>query len=194
VSGLEIRSICVFASSSERVDACYRNAARELGAAIAGAGMTLVYGGASVGLMGDVAGEAKRFGGRVVGVIPEHIAERGLAFGGVDELVTTTTMRERKAEMEARSDAVVALPGGFGTLEELLEIITLKQLSRHSKPVCLLDVNRFYAPLIALFEHLYREGFARDAYRGLYERCDDVPATMSYLAAYEPVELTDKWH
>lgn len=193
MSGSKITSICVYASSSDNVDRSYRSAARSLGVAIAERRWTLVYGGAKVGLMGELARAVKEHHGRVVGIIPEHIADRGLSFGGADELIVTETLRERKAVMEATADGFVALPGGFGTMEELLEVITLKQLHRHAKPICLLDTNGFYAPLIALFEHLYREGFAREVYRGLYALCEDVPETMSYLETYEPNELGDKW-
>jgi cytokinin riboside 5'-monophosphate phosphoribohydrolase len=188
-----IEHICVYASSSERIDPKYRLTATALGEALAKSGRTLVYGGAKIGLMGAVALAAKSVGGRVVGVIPQHIADHNLAFEDADEMIVTNTMRERKLEMESRSDGFIALPGGFGTLEELLEMITLKQLHRHAKAICLLDADGFYRPLIDMFEHLYAEGFANAAYRELYFIGNSVDKLIAYLDAYVPPTLGDKW-
>jgi uncharacterized protein (TIGR00730 family) len=188
-----VYSVCVYASSSDRVGDRYREAAADLGAAMAARGWGLVYGGAKIGLMGEIARAVAAGGGTVVGVIPRHIADHGLAFKDADEIVVTETLRERKAMMEARSDAFVALPGGFGTHEELLEIITLKQLHRHDKPVCMLDIDGFYQPLVALFEHLYTTRFARSEYRSLYAVCPGVNEALGYLESYTPEQLGDKW-
>ena len=186
-------AVCVYASSSDRVDKRYREAAASLGSAIAARKWALVYGGAKIGLMGEVARAVTAGEGTVVGVIPRHIADHGLAFESADEIVVTETLRDRKAEMEARSDAFIALPGGFGTHEELLEIITLKQLHRHEKPVCMLDIDGFYQPLVALFEHLYAARFARAEYRSLYAVCPGVDDALGYLESYTPEKLGDKW-
>ena len=187
------KRVCVYASSSERVDHGYRDAAESLGAALADSGRTIVYGGARIGLMGALAKAAKRSGGKVVGVIPRHIADHDLAFEDADEIIVTETLRERKHEMELRSDAFLALPGGFGTMEELLEIITLKQLHRHVKAVCLLDVDSFYAPLNEVFEHLYHQRFAREEYRELYRLVPDARAAIEYLDAYHSPVFGEKW-
>jgi len=185
--------VCVYASSSDHVADRYRETAATLGTAIADRGWGLVYGGAKIGLMGETARAVAAGGGTVVGVIPGHIADHGLAFEGADEIIVTETLRERKAEMEARSDAFIALPGGFGTHEELLEIITLKQLHQHEKPICMLDIDGFYRPLVALFEHLYTSRFARSEYRSLYAVCPGVNEALGYLESYAPEPLGDKW-
>jgi len=186
-------NICVFSSSSDAIAPEFFAAAADLGRAIAHRGHTVVYGGCSVGLMGAVARAAHEAGGKVIGVIPDFIRERGLAYDPADELVVTHSMRERKAVMEDRADAFIALPGGFGTLEEMLEIITLKQLQRHAKPVLFLNVGGFYDPLAALFEHMYEQRFAKQVYRGLYEFVPDVASAYAYLDSYRPPEIASKW-
>ncbi len=137
-------NVCVFCSSSDVIEPTYFAAASELGTALASRRDTLIYGGTNVGLMGAVARAVHQHGGRVVGVIPSFIAGRGLAYSPADELIVTRDMRERKARMEERADVFVALPGGFGTLEEMLEIVTLKQLQQHTKAVIFLNVDGFY--------------------------------------------------
>ena len=134
------RSVCVFCSSAGGLPEVYRSAARDLGAELAARGHRLVYGGGNVGLMGEVAHSVHEHGGTVVGVIPKGLVDRELAYHLADELLVTGTMRERKAEMDARADAFVALPGGFGTLEELLEVLTLRQLRLHDRPIVLVNV------------------------------------------------------
>ncbi len=188
-----IESVCVFASSSEVLDDVYRRQASNLGRAIAEEGWTLVYGGARIGLMGLVAKAAQKHGGRVVGIIPAHISDKGIAFEKADELLVTPDMRSRKAEMERRADAFIALPGGFGTLEEVMEIITLKQLDRHRKGVVLLNIEGFYDPLISMFERLIELRFARAAYRELYSVCGDVEHAFAYLRDYRYEPNGSKW-
>jgi hypothetical protein len=184
--------ICVYCSSSNGVAAHFFETARDLGARIAQRGDTLVYGGADVGLMGELAHAVKGGGGRVIGVMPETMMAKKITFDEADELIVTPTMRERKARMEVLADAFVVLPGGFGTLEELAEVLTLRQLSEHTKPIVVVNVRAFYDPLIALFEHYYREGFAKP-WRELYYVTGEVPAVFAYLDAYEPVVLNEKW-
>jgi uncharacterized protein (TIGR00730 family) len=162
------RSICVYCSSSNAVDAVYREAARETGRLIAKAGYSLVYGGTRIGLMGEVSAGARDEGGKVTGIVPEHIRARILDCEDAEALVVTPDMRQRKARMEQLSDAFLALPGGFGTLEEVMEIITLKQLGLHAKPVVFLNAAGFYEPLLAFFETIFRERFARQEYAALY--------------------------
>jgi uncharacterized protein (TIGR00730 family) len=167
--------------------------ADELGAAIAARGDTLVYGGCDVGLMGALARAVQQHGGKVVGVIPKFIYCRGLAYDLADELIVTDSMRERKAIMETRSDVFLAMPGGFGTLEEMLEIITLKQLQQHTKPVVFLNIGGFYDPLASLFEHMYEQKFAKPVYRRMYYFAPDVKSAFEYLDTYQPPSLEDKW-
>ncbi|HYY78109.1 MAG TPA: TIGR00730 family Rossman fold protein, partial [Actinomycetes bacterium] len=134
------RAICVYCASADGLPEGYRRMARELGAELGRRGHRLVYGGGRAGLMGELAVAVQRHGGAVTGVIPRSLVEREVAFRQADELVVTTTLRERKAEMDARADAFVALPGGFGTLEELVEMVSLRQLRLHDRPVVLLNV------------------------------------------------------
>src|SRR5262245_26796008 len=146
--------LCVYCSSSDRLDPQYYEAAANLGREMVARGWGLVYGGGKTGLMGAVARAVKSGGGRVVGVIPEFMKVRELAFDEADELVTVITMRERKLLMETRADAFVALPGGWGTLEEILEILTLRQLEVVRKPCVLLNQAGFYDPLLGLFARI----------------------------------------
>src|SRR5690606_22671949 len=175
------------------VSSAFLAAAEELGAAIARKGWTLVYGGTDVGLMGAVARSVHGHGGRVVGVIPAALRDAGIAYRQADELIVTRDLRERKAVMDSRADAFVALPGGFGTLEEVLEIITLKQLRYHRKPVGILNVAGYYDPLARLFEHIHEQGFARPDNRQLYRIVDGVADLFAYLEAYEPPQIGTKW-
>src|SRR5690606_35836355 len=146
-------NLTVYCASSNRIDAVYVQAAEELGALIGRGGHTLVYGGGSVGLMGVLAGAVHSHGGRVFGVIPKALRSlEGVAYEVADDLVETQTMQERKALMFNLGHAFVVLPGGFGTLEELLEVLTLKQLGYHDKALVLVDVGGFFQPLLALFE------------------------------------------
>ena len=147
-----MKTICVYCSSSDAIAPAYFEVARELGAQIAVRGNTLVYGGADLGLMGAVARAVHDGGGRVIGIIPQTLQERGITYDVADETIITRDLRERKAQMAARADAFVTLPGGVGTLEELLETLTLRQLQEHTKPIVLLNANDYYAPLLALFD------------------------------------------
>jgi uncharacterized protein (TIGR00730 family) len=153
-------SVCVFCSSAGGLPQAYRAAARDLGAELAGRGHRLVYGGGNVGLMGEVARSVHSHGGTVVGVIPQGLVDRELAYDPADELLVTTTMRERKAEMDARADAFVALPGGFGTLEELLEVLTLRQLRLHDRPIVLVNVAGYWDPFLSMVADMVDQGFA----------------------------------
>ncbi len=190
------KNICVFSASSNAVDPAFFALAEELGAALAARGHVLVYGGTNVGLMGAMATAMQQHGGKVVGVIPAFIAKRGFAYEAADELIVTNDMRQRKATMEARSDAFLALPGGFGTLEEVLEIICLKQLQQHIKPVVFLNRNGYYDPLAAVFEHMYEHRFAKPVYRLMYHFAGDIPQAMEYVEQYRPEAqppLPSKW-
>ena len=185
--------ICVFCSSSGAVADGYRAAAEDFGRALARAGHGLVYGGSNVGLMNALARAALEEGAEVVGVMPEFMHRRNLAIGGAARMVITPGMRERKAEMERLAEAFVALPGGFGTLEEILEVLTLRALGRHEKPVVFLSVNGFYQPLLAFFDRLYAERFAGEHTRELYHVAASSGEVLDYLGTYKPVPASDKW-
>ncbi len=164
-----LQTICVYCSSSNRVAARYFEMAEALGRLLAERGYTLVYGGGNVGLMGQMARAVHTHGGRVVGVIPERLKSvEGIAYDVADELIITETMQERKAVMFTRADAFLVLPGGFGTLEEFMEVLTLRSLGYHDKAIALVNTDGFYDPLLELFEHFFEEHFARPRTRDLY--------------------------
>ncbi len=175
-------SVCVFCASSDDVSVRYVEAARELGRVLAARGWSLVYGGGNNGLMGVLAAEMHGLGARITGVIPVALRDRGWAYEGVDEIVVTDGLRERKAIMEARADAFIGMPGGFGTLEEMLEIITLRQLGMHDKPIVFIDVDGFFRGMLDQFETGYRERFIAEECRGLYHVASSVGDAIDYLA------------
>jgi len=181
-----IKAVCVYSSSSNAVPKIFFDAAEELGGLLAERRISLVYGGACIGLMGAVARAVHRGGGHVIGVIPGFMRKHEIAYEAADELIATETMRERKAEMEKRADAFVALPGGFGTLEEILEILTLRQLGRHHKPIAFLDTQGFYRPLVAMFEHLYENRFAKPISRDNYHIARTPADALDYIASHAP--------
>jgi hypothetical protein len=188
-----IQSLCVFCGSSGAVAREYFDAATELGALLARRQMTLVYGGGNIGLMGAVATAVKAGGGRVLGVIPQFMRDKGLAFEDADELIVTRDLRDRKAIMEARADAFCALPGGFGTLEEVLEMLTLKQLEQHLKPIVFLNTEGFFDPLLSVFESFYFRCFAKPRYREFYFAAHAPGEVFAYLESYRPPRPTAKW-
>lgn len=190
------KSICVFCSSSDAVEDGYQRLAAELGARLAERGHTLVFVGAEVGMMATAARAARKAGGRVVGVIPQMFEKKGIAFGEADELIVTGDLRERKTVMEERSDAFIALPGGFGTLEELLEMLTMRQLGRHSKPIVLLSADGFFGPLLEMFERLYERRFAKPQYREMYRLESEPAAALDYIETHEANDaapMPEKW-
>jgi uncharacterized protein (TIGR00730 family) len=160
-----MRRVCVFAGSANGVRESYAAAARALGSELARRGLGMVYGGASVGLMGACADGALAGRGEVVGVLPRALTSREIAHSGLTEMRIVSSLHDRKAVMSALSDAVVALPGGCGTMDELFEAITWAQLGLHEKPLGLLDVDGYYQPLIALIDHMTAEGFIRPPLR-----------------------------
>ncbi len=176
-----IRTVCVFCGSRRGRDSVFADAARELGRALARAGLRIIYGGGEVGLMGILAEAALGAGGEVVGVIPEQLLEREVAKRDLHRLVVTQSMFARKAWMIQKADAFIALPGGFGTLDELLEVLTLKQLGYHHKPIVLLEVNGFWQPCLALFDRIMELGFAPADNRHLYRVARDLGAVMAAL-------------
>lgn len=163
-----MKSLCVYCASSDRLDPKYTATAARVGAEIARRRWALVYGGGKTGLMGAVARGVKSHGGHVIGVIPEFMKARELEFTEADELISVLTMRERKMLMETRADAFLALPGGWGTLEELLEILTLAHLEVLHKPVIIFNQDGYYDDLLRLFERIVAEKFMHATIRGKY--------------------------
>jgi uncharacterized protein (TIGR00730 family) len=186
------RSVCVFCASAGGLPEVYRAAARDLGAELAGRGHRLVYGGGNVGLMGDVARSVHQHGGTVVGIIPQGLVDRELAYDPADELLVTETLRERKAEMDARADAFVALPGGFGTLEELLEVLTLRQLRLHDRPIVLVNVAGYWDPFLAMVRDMVGQGFALHGEGSLF-RVAKTPAEAVDLAEAGPTPVPGRY-
>ena len=187
------KAVCVYSASSNAVAPHYFDAATEIGRLLAHHQITLIYGGGKVGLMGATATAVHRHGGKVIGVIPHYLRHQEIAYEAADELIVTKDLRERKAIMESRADAFVALPGGFGTLEEILEVLTLKQLQQHTKPVVFLNTDGFYDPLIELFERLFRERFTKAEYREFYHVAKTPAQVFDHLKDYQPVKHTGKW-
>jgi uncharacterized protein (TIGR00730 family) len=178
-----IKSICVYCGSSGQVDEAYRAAATRLGTTLARAGIELIYGGGQIGLMGLVADAALAEGGRVTGIIPMHLHDKEVGHSGLTELVVVDNMHNRKRRMFDLADAFVVLPGGLGTLDETLEVITWKQLGLHDKPIVILDIAGYWTPLIELIEHTVVTGFAARRALQLFRVVPRVEDLLAALAA-----------
>jgi uncharacterized protein (TIGR00730 family) len=187
-----MKRICVFCGSSSGFRAQYVEAARAMGLALAQHRFGLVYGGGNIGLMGEIADAVIGQGGNVIGVIPDALVERELAHGAVTELIVVRSMHERKARMAELADAFIAMPGGYGTFEEFCEILTWAQLGLHRKPCGLLNVDGYYDPLLALFDHAVTEGFLRPANRRLVIQESDPNRLLENLLSYTLPE-TERW-
>lgn len=187
------KNICVFCSSSDYLADKYYEVAKDLGKAIGTSGHNIVYGGTSVGLMHASAFATKESGGKVIGVIPELIQSKGIASDYADELIITRDMKERKEVIREKSDAFIALPGSFGTLEEIMEVITLKQLGCHSKAIVFVDVDGFYLALKAQFDMQYQEKFANESFRKMYVFVDTVAEALDYINNYTGADQITKW-
>ncbi|UTW63351.1 TIGR00730 family Rossman fold protein [bacterium SCSIO 12741] len=184
--GNKISSVCVFCASGEGNNPIYKKSAREAGKAIAQRGMELIYGGGKVGLMGAVADGAMEAGGKVTGIIPEFMIPHEVGHTGITDLLTVSSMHERKLEMHERSDAVLTLPGGFGTFEELFEIVTWIQLGLYAKPVALLNVNGYYDLLGQQLDLMAKEGLLRDKHRPLIHLCSNLDEVFDHFETYLP--------
>jgi uncharacterized protein (TIGR00730 family) len=187
-----MKRICVFCGSSLGSRPEFADAAVALGQELARRGLELVYGGASVGLMGLVADAVLRGGGRAIGVIPEPLASKELAHAGLSELHVVGSMHERKAKMAELADGFVTLPGGIGTFEETFEILTWAQLGLHRKPCGLLDVAGYYAPVVQLLDHANKEGFVRREHLSMVLVESTPTALLDRFATYEP-QFVAKW-
>ena len=181
--------ICVFCGSKTGNSPLFLEAATELGRFLAERGLDLVYGGASIGLMGAVADSVMAGGGRVIGVIPEAMASKEVAHEGLTEMHVVSSMHERKSMMARLADAFVALPGGFGSFEELLEMITWAQLGIHRKPVGILNVSGYYDPMIQLFENAIEAGFIKPKNRQLFVIDQEADRLLQTLLAQELPEV-----
>jgi uncharacterized protein (TIGR00730 family) len=187
-----MKSIVVFCGSGSGNSRLYEDAAIQTGTTLAQNGIKLVYGGARIGLMGAVADAAMCAGGTVLGIIPGFLSTKEIAHSGITELVTVDNMHERKLMMHEMSDGVIALPGGWGTMEELFEMLTWAQLGLHQKPIGLLNTAGYYDTLIALCDHMVAEGFLQQTHRGMLLAADNVHALLELMQEYKGNEAT-KW-
>lgn len=186
-------NICVFSSSSNAIPDVYVNDAIDLARLIGQEKFCLINGGSNVGLMDVVTREAGIYGAKTIGIIPEKLRDFNLASIHAHEIIVSGDMMERKAKMRDLSDAFIALAGGFGTLEEILEVITLKQLGYHDKAIVFINTNGFYDDLFRQFEKSYDEKFAKENYRKLYFIAENSADAMNYLSNYQPEKAVDKW-
>jgi uncharacterized protein (TIGR00730 family) len=187
-----MKYVCVFCGSSLGSRPAYQEAAQAMGEALVQRGMGLVYGGGNVGLMGLIADAVMTAGGEVIGVIPEFLAAKEVAHTGLTQLHTVNSMHDRKALMAELADAFIALPGGYGTLEEFCEILTWAQLGLHQKPQGLLNVEGYYDPLLQLFDRAVDDQFLRADVRNLVIEADDPEIMLDRLASYKSTYV-DKW-
>jgi uncharacterized protein (TIGR00730 family) len=187
---LPIKSVCVYCGSSSGVPERYKKIAAELATALAKHKLEIVYGGGHVGLMGIVADAALKAGAKVVGIIPEHIRAKEVQHTGLTKLHVVPDMHTRKRMMVDQSDAFVVLPGGFGTLDETIEIITWKKLKLHTKPIILFNQDGYWNPLLKLMEHMASEGFAEKKDLALYTVVTSIEETLAALAAAHPSSAT----
>jgi hypothetical protein len=188
-----VKTLVVYCGSSDDIPPVHLEAARAMGAALVQRGLTLIFGGGRTGMMGAVADAALAAGGRAVGILPRQFNTPALAHGGLSDMVLVDSMHERKARMAEMGDAFVALPGGFGTLEELFEILTWAQIGMHRKPVGILNVQGYYDPLLAMIERARQQGFIYAEHRGLIV-CESTPASLlDGLAAFVSPAGLERW-
>jgi hypothetical protein len=187
-------NICVFCASSNAISDIYFEDAALLGRLLGENGHALINGGANVGLMEAVTIAAKNAGARTLGIIPERMQEKNLVSNHSHEVEITEGMMERKARMREVSDAFIALPGGFGTLEEILEVITLKQLDYHRKPIVFINTGHFFDALFRQFEFSFEEKFSKPAYSSLYFIAENPDEAIRYIENYQPGEVITKWY
>jgi cytokinin riboside 5'-monophosphate phosphoribohydrolase len=186
-------NICVFSSSSNAIADVYVDEAIDLARLIGQSNFCLINGGSNVGTMDVITREAGKHGAKTIGIIPEKLRDFNLASIHAHEIIVSGDMMERKFKMRELSDAFIALAGGFGTLEEILEVITLKQLGYHHKAIVFINTNGFYDDLFRQFEKSYDEKFAKESYRKLYFIAQNAIQAMNYLKDYQPEEAVNKW-
>ena len=187
-----MKRICVFCGSNKGAKVEYIEAAKSLGKVLVKKNIGLVYGGGKVGLMGVIADEVLAAGGEVIGVIPQSLVAREVAHQNVTQMHIVNSMHERKALMADLSDGFMALPGGMGTFDEFCEILTWAQLGIHQKPCGILNVENYFTPLLAMFDHALREGFLRDTHRALVIEATEPETLLDLFAKYQPQHV-EKW-
>ena len=187
-----MRSICVFCGSSTGKNSTYKGAAVDLGRLLAQKNLRLIYGGGNIGLMGEIAQSVIQGGGSAIGVIPQFLVEKELVYDKLTEIRVVDTMHERKATMAELADAFIAMPGGFGTLEETVEVLTWAQLGLHEKPIGLLNIDGYYSHLNHFFDHMIAEGFLMGAYKDMLLVEDNPNALLNSLSTYKVPDI-DKW-
>jgi len=187
------KTICVYCASSIYVEEKFLSLAYDLGTKIASDNYKLVYGGSNIGLMKQLADGAKNNNGYITGVIPNFFHEQKRTYHNLDKLILTNDLRDRKAIMQKHADAFIALPGGFGTLEELFEILTLKQLGLEKNPVVILNAFGFYDNLLLQFDVLFQKGFTKNEFRNLYYVAQNIEDAFNYITKYQQGELPTKW-
>ncbi|WP_235079913.1 TIGR00730 family Rossman fold protein [Asticcacaulis sp. AC402] len=188
VNSSDIKSVCVFCGSSFGNDTAYRQAALDLGQVLAGAGLRLVYGGGGVGLMGETARAVHDAGGEVLGIMPQFLRSREILYDDVETRIVTN-MHERKMMMFEESDAFIVLPGGVGTLEEVIELMSWRRLDLHKKPVIFLNVNRFWDPFFILIEHTLTTQFTPANFRNTYQSVDTVEDVLPAISGMTRVDV-----
>lgn len=188
-----MKNICIYCSSSDSIAPVFFEAAKHLAAILSAKKYNLVFGGGCVGLMGELARTVHSYGGKVTGVIPQRLNVEGICYENCDELIVTKDMRERKQKMDEISDGFIALPGGFGTLEEISEMITGKQLGFHNKPLVFLNINNFYSPLMNFFEQIYTYNFAAQDSKNLFYVTDKPEECITYIENHVPAKLSEKY-
>lgn len=187
-----MKNICVYCGANPGNAPIFGEVAVSVGKLLATEGIGLVYGGGAVGLMNTVAGAVLEAGGRVIGVIPQALMDLEVGRTDLTQLHVTSDMHTRKAKMAELSDGFIALPGGFGTLDELFEMITWGQLGFHKKPIALLNLNGFYDPLLSMVDHMRENGFIRAQHRGLFVHATTPEETLAAMRAWEPIDAV-KW-
>jgi len=188
-----LEAICVFCASSNAVDQVYMDAAFDLGRLMGSAGIDLVYGGASIGLMGCVARGEHQEGGKVIGVLPEFFKVKDIEYQEADELIVVEDMRQRKAVMDQRADAFIALPGGVGTLEESMEILSMVQLRLTRKPLVFINTENFYGSLIDHMEKMVERKFAKKETLNMFSVAPHPQAALEHIKNFSPPDLHGKW-
>jgi hypothetical protein len=186
-------TLCVYCAAANDLAPAYVEVARETGRLIAERGHTLIYGGANRGLMGEAARATHAAGGKVIGVIPKALVDLEQAYQEADELVISDGLRDRKSILEARATGFIVLPGGLGTLDELLEVLTLRQLKYHNKPIVIVDTQGYFQPFVRMIEHMCEEGFVRPTYELLFDVVPEPLAAIELIENYQPVEIPSRF-
>ncbi len=188
-----MKSVCVYCGSSDKMHQDYLEAARQMGAALAGRGLQLLYGAGRTGLMGALADGALEAGGEVIGIIPAIFNTHQLVHRGLTRLEVVESMHQRKTRLAELADAFIALPGGYGTFEEFFEILTWAQIGLHSKPIGLLNSHHYFDPLLTMVEHARAEGFIYDEHRALFTWAESPAVLLDALASHHPPEGLERW-